>query len=65
MFLLVLAVGDLAGCGSDAGLGGPREQPEPTAVAKSPPPVARGKRPLPRNVIPGASNRDVKGKYAD
>jgi hypothetical protein len=64
---LTLAAVGLPGCGS-GDPGGPRELPPqttPVPVSKGLTRVAPRKWPVPKNYIPGASNRDVKGKYAD
>jgi hypothetical protein len=70
-FLLLWAVGGLGvsgfllGCGSEGGQTSQSEPPESKPgeanSAKSAPPKPR----LPKNVNPDASNRGIKGKYAD
>jgi hypothetical protein len=65
LFILIPAVGGLAGCNLGEGPGGPRElPPENAAVAKVAPRVVKRAR-LPKNAVPLPTNRDVKGKYAD
>jgi predicted small lipoprotein YifL len=64
-FTVLLIVGGIAGCGLGEGPGGPRElPPENAAVAKVTPRPAKKVR-IPKNFHPGASQKSVKGEYAD
>jgi hypothetical protein len=62
---LAAGLGCLSGCGYLDGPGGPSElPPENLAVAKSPPKAVKKAR-IPKNFIPGNTNRSLKGGSGD